>query len=265
MRFLVQRSCPNQLIRIPVETRGAQRISIVVSHSSKPNTDYFRTSPVIKGRDAFIVKIPKIPKRVTVEIWNDARGHMNNDPSFRIGKVRLSPIVMPYGISKIDDPKVNSFAAFSDYFAENAGILSARNSIYASPDGRFSIDYKDVIRDAEGEELTTPSRINSRTGVMEIAKKYYMGYTVPGRKAVQWHEYAHIHMNKNPSDEMAADKHSIAMYLCMGNPTIEAFNVWCRIFKNRASDNNVARWDEIRNYIANFHNEMSKRANTIAA
>ncbi len=252
MIFRVVRHFRNQMIRIPVRTFGAYRIVINVYHYSKPYTKYFETDPTINGFDEFRIKIPKMPPEVIIEIYNEANGNTEYDSSFQIGDVMLMPIKQMFHINKLMDNNVNSFAVFSDDFAENAGILSAQNSIYVSPDGKFKIDYKDVIRDDEGEELRTPARINTKTGIIEIAKKYYRLYTVPGRKAINWHEFSHLWRNINTEDEFEADKNAILIYLGMGNPTIEAYNVFLKVFANTSSDLNRARYNELNSFIKNF-------------
>lgn len=261
MIYQVQRQFPNQTIKVPVRTFSPTRIVARVLHPRKPYTVYFDTAPVINGSDEFIIKIPKMPPAVNVELYNENNGNMDFDSTFAVGKISSEPIKQSFIINKIMNPTVSSFAGFSDEFAENAGIMSAQNSVYASADGKFRIHYKDVIRDDDGRELSTPARINSRTGIIEISRKHYMGYTVPGRKAINWHEFAHLWMNKNQSDEIEADKNAITIYLGMGNPTIEAYNVFLKVFKNTASNLNRKRYDELNSFIRNFHQIMAKQIN----
>ena len=257
MIFTVKKYFNYQMIRIPVRTFGAARIIISVRHYSKPYTKYFETDPIINGYDTIKVKIPKMPPAVVVEIYNEANGNLDFDSTFKIGDVQVEPIKQMFSISKIMDNNVNSFAEFSDDFAENAGILSAQNSVYISPDGKFRIDYKDVIRDENGKELRTPARINTKSGIIEIAKKHYISYTVPGRKAINWHEFSHLWRNVNASDEIEADKNAVLIYLGMGNPTIEAYNVFLRVFKNTPSELNRNRYNEMNSFIKNFHNNVN--------
>ena len=259
MIFAIKKQYGNQTIRIPIRTRQPEKMTIKVYHSHKPYTYYFDTSASISGTDAFMVNIPKIPDEVYIEIYNDRNGHLQNDNSFRIGAISVIPLVPKFGIEKIMDKNVSSFAKFSDDFSENAGILSAQNSIYISPDGKFRINYVDVIKDMQGNPLPTPARINSKTKIIEIAKKYYLGYTVPGRKAINWHEFSHLWRNFNAADEVEADKNAIMIYLGMGNPKIEAFNVFLKVFKNRPSDGNVNRYNEIYGFIKNFDKIMQKQ------
>lgn len=263
MNFQIDRHYINQEIKIPIRTYGKTRIVCRVHNKTKPYTRYFDTAPFITGYDNFIIKIPKMPPSVVVEIYNEANGNTANDNTFQVGKISVSEIKLGWQISRIMDSTVSSFAKFSDDFAENAGILSAQNSIYMSPCGRFRIDYKDVIRDDKGAELRTPARINSKTGVIEISKKYYRNYTVPGRKALNWHEFSHVFRNVNKSDEIEADKNAIMIYLGTGNPTVEAYNVFLKVFKNSPHNLNRKRYDEINKFIRTFSQKVNQTGTKI--
>lgn len=261
MIYQIPRQFNNQTIKIPVRTFGETRIVARVYHPRKPYTVYFDAAPVINGYEEFIVKIPKMPPMVNVEVYNESNGNIDFDSTIAIGKIHSEPIKQSFIINKIMNPTVSSFAGFSDEFAENAGIMSAQNSVYVSSDGKFRIDYKDVIRDEKGNELSTPARINSNTGIIEISKKHYRGYTVPGRKAINWHEFSHLWMNKDHSNEIEADKNAITIYLGMGNPINEAYNVFLKVFKNSPSNLNRKRYDELNKFIRNFHSIMSQQIN----
>lgn len=259
MYLEIQRQFTNQEIRIPIRTRGPQRIVVRAYNPRKANTVYFDTAPVIKNPEMVIIRIPKMPPAVYIEIYNERAGNIQFDSSFQIGKIVCKPINLPFMIRTFMAPTVKAFAEFSDYFAENAAIISAQNSVYRSNDGQFEIHYKDVIRDENGKELRTPARVNSKSKIMEIAKKYYINYTVPGRKAINWHEFSHVHKNVNPADELEADKNAITIYLGTGNPTIEAYNVFLKVFKNTPTEINRRRYNELNAYIKNFNSIMTKR------
>lgn len=259
MRYQIDRKFTNQLIRIPIRTWGNARIVCKSYHYKKPNTYYFDISPTINGVDAFEVKIPKMPPSVIIDLYNDANGNMEKDDSIAVGKIQIKPIKMSFSVEKFMNKNTSKFANFSDDFAENAGVLSAKNSVYLSPDGKFRIDYKDVIRDNDGNELRTPARINSLTKIIEVAKKYYINYTVPGRKAINWHEFSHMYVNKDRTNEMEADKNAIMIYLSSGNPTVEAYNVFLEVFQNSPSNMNRARYDEINKFIKKFSNVLNNK------
>lgn len=258
MTFGIARKYQDQQIKIPVRTRGKERIVVRVSHPTKPNTVYFDVAPIISGEDMFVIKIPKMPEQVVVEMYNERNGNSKSDNTFQIKEPEIGPIVQPFVIRKIMDPNVNKFAMFLDDFAENAAIISAQNSIYRSPDGKFEIHYKDVIRDDDGRELRTPLRVNSKTKVMEIAKKYYITYPVPERKFWAWHEFAHVWVNVDPSDELEADKNAIKIYFGFGNPVAHAYSGLMKVFKNTPSDLNKQRYLALNAYIKSFNKQTNK-------
>lgn len=265
MIYKIPKKYKNQEIRVPIRTSYPERICVKVYHPRRAHTEYFDAAPIIRGEDKFIIKIPNMPDEgVVMEIFNESHGHLNYDNSFSLGKISSHQIRLGFIINKIMDPNVARFMAFSDEFAEKAAILSAQNSVYISADGRFRIDYKDVIRDDKGNELRTPARVHSKTKVIEISRKYYLAYTVPGRRAINLHEFAHVYQNSNPADEFEADKNAIMIYLGTGNPTIEAYNVFCKIFKNSPSDLNVRRYNELNKFIRNFNQIMTKRVGNAA-
>ena len=259
MTYQVDRRYTNQVINIPIMTMAQERIVVKVKHPRKPHTFYFETAPLITGKDMFVIKIPKMPESVLVRVYNARNGNLDFDNSFKVGKITVGPIRLGFAINKIMDDNVSRFAQFSDWFSENAAILSDRNSVYVSDDGKFRIDYKDVIRDDNGNELRTPARVNSKTGVIEIAKRYYMLLTVPGRRWTNWHEFSHVWKNENASNEFEADRNATIIYLGTGNPTVEAYNGAYRIFKNSPSNLNKQRYDELNRFIRNFNKIMGKQ------
>lgn len=269
MRVYVPTYYPNQLITIPVYTRGAQRIYICVYKVSNRDTMYFSSAPTINDSTVFNVKIPKIPKEgVMVEIHNvrnghvyfDAEGRIAQDPTFAIGKPEIKNLIIP--IQYIQDENARRFALFCDDFCEDAGEIPAMNKVYISRDRKFRIDYKEVIWDDNpesktyGQELTTPARVNEVTKIIEVSKKYFKPYTVPGRKFTLWHEWSHVYKNVNPSDEFEADKNAAFMYLGTGNPKLEASRVAYKIFYSSPHNLNIARYNKIRDYIDNYQDNL---------
>jgi hypothetical protein len=264
MNYQVDRYYKDQMLSIPVRVREKCRIAVKVYNATKPYTTYFDAAPIIEGEDKIIVKIPKMPKHAVMEIYNEANGNLNFDSSFQVGTIAVDPIKINFSIASISDPTVSSFATFSDEFAEQAGVLSTQKSIYTSPDGNYTIHYLDVIRDDKGNELRTPARINTITGVIEIAKKYYINYTVPGRKAINWHEFSHLWRNVEMADEIEADKNAIMIYLATGNPTCEAYNVFLKVYKGTPTKQNVERYNALDKFIRNFNQIIVKQLHKAA-
>ena len=149
------------------------------------------------------------------------------------------------------------FKAFLDDFCEDAGIIPARNKIYKSLDGKFRIDYKDTILDDKGNELTTPARVDKNSKIIEVSKKYFDQYSVPERKFILLHEFAHVYQNKevyggDASNEYLADKSAIYLGLGWGLPRISAIKVFTKVFNNADSPLNRRRVEAIKYYIDNF-------------
>lgn len=258
MTFSIPKEYTNQEIRVPIQTRSPERIICRAYNPRKANTVYFDAAPVINGSDFFIVRIPKMPEGVYLDVYNEKHGNLKFDGSFRVGAIKSYPIQTRFAVSKILDPNLNRFMAFIDDFAENASILSAQNSIYTSNDGRFRIDYLDVIRDEQGRELTTPFRVGEKSKIIQASKKQIMNYTVPGRRMWLLHEGAHVYINKRPEDELEADKHAITLYLGTGNPIIEAYNVIYKCFKNSPTNLNRQRYEQLNRFIKSFNGTKTK-------
>ena len=260
MTIKVIKRYDNQVIHIPIRTQMPERIVVKARHFKRPYTYYFDTAPIINGVEEIVIKIPDMPEAVVIELYNEKNGNMSFDNSFQIKTIYNYPVKQVLFLEQIKDKTVSSFMVFSNEFSEKAGILSAQNSVYKSPDGKFTIHYKDVIRDDDGKELRTPARINTNTKIIEIAKKYYISYTVAGRKAINLHEFSHLWRNKNSHSEIEADKNAIMVYLGFGNPVIEAYNVFLKVFINsphEGKDTQVNRYNELKNFI----NETARRIN----
>ena len=254
----------NVTVRFSVQTRKPEMIRIKARHPRMPYTYYTDRWNTVNGIKQFYIKIPRSPNKVIIDVYNESKGNVQYDNSFRVIGDRFellpnNPILASYNFQ---NATVNSFIEFTEDFSEKAGIISAQNSIYVSPDGRFKVNYVDEIRNDDGKILTTPARVNGKTGIIQIAAKYFRNYTVPGRKGTMYHEFSHLWRNVNPSDEIEADKNMLMLYLGTGNPTIDAYNVWFKIFNNAPSDGNVKRYIELDKFIKNFHSEMATKLNS---
>ena len=256
MIWRVPKTFENAEIIIPIKTLSPQRIYCIASNADEkghPNTVYFNLDAEITGATQFNVKIPRFPEQgVLLEVYNEASGHAKKDDTFRIGNgMRVAELEIP--IDKFArDKKADEFAEFSHDLSEDAGFIPAQNKIYVSPDDKFRIDYKDVIRDDNGRILMTPARISANTGIIEISKRFYKPFSVPGRVAINFHEWAHMYRNLEKSNEFQADKNAIYQYLMRGYPRSEALLVFLHTFQNTPSDMNTERYNALKKYIDNF-------------
>jgi hypothetical protein len=72
--------------------------------------------------------------------------------------------------------------------------------------------------------------------------------------AILLHEFSHVYLNDNVDDEVEADLNSLLIYLGLGYPRIDAFEVFAKTFMNAPTDQNKDRYDKIKNFIDNFEN-----------
>jgi hypothetical protein len=153
-----------------------------------------------------------------------------------------------------NQPDVISFINFAEEFSYNASILEANKS-YFSDDDVYEIKYFTDIVAEDGVSLNTPARISQKTGLIEVSKKDFLRYTIPMRLAILLHEFAHFYVNKNMEDEVEADKNSLILYMGLGYPRIDAYNVYLDVFENTPTELNKERYEALQklfsqNYIA---------------
>ena len=110
-----------------------------------------------------------------------------------------------------------------------------------------------IVEDAENEDqikedgqvVPTPARISQTDGMMEVSKADFLRYTVPMRMAILLHEFAHFYLNEVMEDEVEADHNSLQLYLGMGYPRIDAYNVYLDVFENSPSELNKDRYEAL--------------------
>jgi hypothetical protein len=70
--------------------------------------------------------------------------------------------------------------------------------------------------------------------------------------AILLHEFSHVYLNENVDDEVEADLNGLLIYLGLGYPRIEAFEVFAKTFLSVPSDGNRMRYDKIKTFIDEF-------------
>ena len=118
----------------------------------------------------------------------------------------------------------------------------------------FEIIYTDEIMEEDGRLSETPARIEVDSGIIEISRAKFVPMTVPNRMAILLHEFSHIFVNENMDDEVEADLNALNIYLSLGYPRIEAFEVFTQTFIDTPTDENKVRFDYIKNFIDDFDN-----------
>lgn len=246
-----------------VVTRKPEKICIVAYDKDKKNTQYINHCGMVDAKRAdgyyarrFEIMMPRTPERLSVAIYNK-NNKKGGDATFGVEK---------FGVTKLKTWQIwmsqhaTDFVKFAQDFSENASILRTfeesggrpDGGIYTSDNRKFRIKYFNVIKDAKGNQLTTPARISNRDGTIEVSKKYFMNYTTAMRMMILLHEYSHFWMNKDMANEMQADLNGLYTYLGLGYSPIEAHMAFLYVFDNADTNSNRMRYKSIKKYIEDF-------------
>tara|TARA_R110000824_G_scaffold32247_14_gene104311 strand:- start:1717 stop:2481 length:765 start_codon:yes stop_codon:yes gene_type:complete len=252
MRKQIQLDDKPTILKIVIQTFSKEKIWIKVKDADRKNTYYTNRYAFVNGKETFFVYMPQAPEDAIVIIYNDYNGQMRRDDTFKVLEISKSPLVLaPLKASK----KTKSFIKFAQEFADECGYLSATKGgdIYKSNNGRFRIDYFDVIRSHKTKRVVkTPARISQITGKIEVSAEQFRKYTIPMRMAILLHEYSHYYLNKNPSNEVEADLNGLKLYLELGYPKIDIYNVFLNVFKSSPSLQNKKRFKKLDSLVKKF-------------
>jgi len=238
------------VIKIVIETKFKEKVWIQVRDANRKNTYYTKRYGFVDGKETFKVLMPQAPTEAIVMVFNDNNGMLRNDDSFKVTEVTALPYKLPrYNFSK----KTQSFVKFAQEFCDECGYLSSspQGDVYMSNNGKYRIDYFDSIRNVNGVVLKTPARISQVNGRIEVSAEQYRGMTIPMRMAILLHEYSHFYLNKNPSNEVEADINGLNIYLKLGYPKIDIYNVFLNVFKTAPSEANKKRFDKLDKFVKN--------------
>jgi hypothetical protein len=236
---------------IKVSTSEPQTIRIRVLDADQPNTSFTDRYKTVDGESIFFVRMPISPQDALVSIYNEANGNLplGQDNTFTVDSITKESLDKKLDVIDFSNPLVRSFVNFATRFSYNAGTLPT--GTYLSDDKKFCIKYLPIIEDG-GQEQSTPARIDIDNGVIEISKKQFLDFTVPNRLAILFHEFSHVYLNDNVDDEVEADLNGLLIYLGLGYPRIEAFEVFAKTFLNAPTELNKMRYDKIKDFIDNF-------------
>jgi hypothetical protein len=236
---------------INVRTFQPELIRLMVLDADQPNTAFTDRYKTVDGESIFFVRMPVSPKYALISIYNEKNGNLpvGVDNTIEVESITKEALDKKLDVIDFSNPQVRSFVNFATRFSYNAGSLPS--GTYTSDDKKFVIKYLPIIED-NGEEQSTPARIDIDNGVIEISKRQYIDYTIPNRMAILLHEFSHVYLNDNVDDEVEADLNGLLIYLGLGYPRIEAFEVFAKTFANAPSEQNKMRFDKIKNFIDNF-------------
>lgn len=238
---------------IKVHTKQSCNVRIKVVDSEQPNTSFTDRYKTVDGEAIFFVRMPVSGREALVYVYNEDNGNLpvGSDNTIEVVAITKEALEKKMDVVDMSNPLVRSFVDFATRFSYNAGSMPS--GTYISDDRKFVISYLPTITDG-GEEQSTPARIDIDNGLIEISKKQFITFTVPNRIAILFHEFSHVYLNDNVDDEVEADLNALLIYLGLGYPRIEAFEVFAKTFLNAPTDLNQMRYDKICEFIENFEN-----------
>ena len=246
-------NCRNipQVVQLTVKqlSKTPPKVRIIVQDWNKQNTKYTDRWNTIKGTETFHIRLPMSPKIARITIIS-----MNKAP-FKLIKKSKAPLQTQMTAFDFGDPTISKFVIFSQEFACKCGYLSP--GVYFNDSGDYEIDYLPTIKDQLKQELNTPARINALYGNVQVSKKIFDQYTIPGRFAILLHEFCHVFANDNMRDEIEADYHAAQIYLALGYPRVELLQVFAKVFLRADNDLNRTRFSKLNEFIMNFNEHVT--------
>ena len=242
-------------LKIVIETKFKEKVWIQVRDANRKNTYYTKRYGFVDGKETFKVLMPQAPTEALVMVFNDNNGMLRNDDSGVKQMFSEEDEALPYKLPRYNfSKKTQAFVKFAQEFSDECGYLSssAKGDVYMSNNGRYRIDYFDAIRNANGVVLKTPARISQVNGRIEVSAEQFRAMTIPMRMAILLHEYSHFYLNKNPSNEVEADINGLNIYLKLGYPKIDIYNVFLNVFKKAPSMVNKERYDKLNSFVKNY-------------
>jgi hypothetical protein len=225
-----------------------KHLRLVVEDAKNPETLFTNRTATVSGDKTYYVRLPLAPDVASVEVMADD----GRDEGYDIRDIQILPLENNLKHAYFQEKHVRMFVNFAEEFSYNAGKLQT-NKKYHSNDEMFTILYVDqIIENGRVEE--TPARISQTTGMIEVSKADFLRYTIPMRMAILLHEFAHFYMNADMEDEIEADKHGLGIYMALGYPRIDAYNVFLDVFENSPSELNMDRYTALNNLFKTTYN-----------
>ena len=247
-------------IKMTISCSEPRKMYLKVKDGDKPFTDFTNRYCNIDGEQTFWVRMPIAPQVADIIVKSENQMNGRPDDSYEIGNLEILPLKRKPSAFNSANSTIKNYIKFCQEFCEKAGYISAGNSIYTSNDGKFRIDYLDKISDESGKSLNTPARISKNKGIIEVSKEKFKNYTIPMRMCILLHEFSHYYLNTDIANETEADLNGLLIYLSLGYPRIDAYNVFSQVFITAPNSVNTNRMKVIDKFIRNFeekHSEMS--------
>lgn len=239
-------------VMVSLNTDRPTKIWIKICDANATKTFYSKRYSKVEGTQHFFIGLPQSPEKARLVVYADGTNPLETR-GFEVVGIEILPLK---GKSFLPmSKKTHSFVRFAQEFSREASYLDASSSgvPYYSDNGKFRIDYFDVIRSKKnGSPIGTPARISQLNGKIEVSKEDFFRYSIPMRMAILLHEYSHYHINKNPSSEIQADINGLRIYLSLGYPRIDAYNVFLNVFKKANSKESLHRFETLDKFIKNW-------------
>ena len=240
---------------VTITCKGKKKFRAWAEDLGKKNSKYVDREIVVDGKRTIYFSLPVSPKKLFIGVLNC------ENPKDKDFSVQLIEDKLPtYNIWQ--DENTKDFLNLAVHFSQVCGFEQASDSgrLYKTDNGKFNIKFFNIIRDhLSGKVFNTPARIGHNTGIIEVAKAKFDGYTIPMRMIILLHEFSHKY--KNPkigleiSNEIGADINALYIYLGLGFSKIDAICVFANVFLRAQTKGNVERMRKIMDYIQRFENQ----------
>ena len=234
-------------LAVTIGSDSQTKINLIVEDAESESVIFTDRTGNLNGSATYYVRLPICPDIALIDVEGEQSEVFIED-------VEIMALPTDFSNKLFKQPEVISFINFAEEFSYNASTLKSEAD-YFSDDDKYQISYlKDIVGD-NGKSLDTPARISQTTGLIEVSKKDFLRYTIPMRLAILLHEFSHFFVNKNMEDEVEADRNSLILYMGLGYPRIDAYNVYLDVFEKTPTDLNKTRYDALQklfsqNYIA---------------
>jgi hypothetical protein len=252
MRFYANLDEKPCTLMFEIKTAFPKKMYVKVADAEKPNTIFTNRHCRVDANEGVFVRMPIAPKRAVIDVISEEELGGGEDKNYKIVDAKKLPLKRKLTSFNHANPTIQKFVKFAEQFSAKAGYISAKGSIYTSDDGKFRIDYLDDITDESGKSIKTPARISRNEGIIEVSKVKFQKYSIPMRMAILLHEFSHFYLNTDMANETEADLNGLIIYLGLGYPRIDAYNVFTQVFSNSANELNANRMKIIDDFIRNF-------------
>ena len=223
-------------LALTINSEKPTDFSLLVGDAEKEDVVFTDRTGKLNGSKTYYVRMPISPDIAIIEIEG-------KQSDVYIEDIQVMELPTDFSSPLFKRKDVQSFIEFAEEFSYDAGILEPNRNYY-SDDEVYEIKYLRSISE-NGKSLETPARISQKTGLIEVDRQYFLSYTIPMRIAILLHEFAHFYLNEVMEDEVEADRNSLILYMGMGYPRIDAYNVYLDVFEETPTEQNLERYNAL--------------------